>query len=118
MNEPTINYSLLGKNIKECRLRRNFTYKDLYKMSHVKEKTLRNIESGNSRISLLNLINISNALNVSIDHLLMDSLENKTTAIQFMLECVFDGLSPAETEVLTETGKLIKTQLLKFDSAD
>ena len=114
MNEPTINYSLLGKNIKECRLRRNFTYKDLYKMSHVKEKTLRNIESGNSRISLLNLINISNALNVSIDY----SLENKTTAIQFMLECVFDGLSPAETEVLTETGKLIKTQLLKFDSAD
>ena len=85
-------------------------------MSHVKEKTLRNIESGNSRISLLNLINISNALNVSIDYLLMDSLENKT--IQFMLECVFDGLSPAETEVLTETGKLIKTQLLKFDSAD
>lgn len=41
MNEPTINYSLLGKNIKECRLRRNFTYKDLYKMSHVKEKNFK-----------------------------------------------------------------------------
>lgn len=118
MKNTAINYSLLGKNIKQCRLEKHLSYKELFHLSNVSEKTLRNIESGNSGISITNLISISNALNVSIDYLLMDSLKNKTTAIQFMLSHVFEGLTSEETEILTETGYLIKGQLIKFESVD
>ena len=61
MKNTAINYSLLGKNIKQCRLEKHLSYKELFHLSNVSEKTLRNIESGNSGISITNLISISNS---------------------------------------------------------
>ena len=82
MKNIAIDYVLLGKNIKKCRLARHLSYKELYRLSHISTKTLRNIESGNSHVSITNLIIISNALNVSMDYLLMDSL-TQTSHIDF-----------------------------------
>lgn len=118
MSNIAIDYVLLGKNIQKCRLDKQLSYKELFQLSHISIKTLRNIESGNSYISLTNLIIISNALNVSMDYLLMDSLKNKSCAIHFMLDHAFEGLTIEEADVLTETGYMIKRQLIKFESAN
>ena len=118
MKNIAIDYVLLGKNIKKCRLDKHLSYKELFRLSHISIKTLRNIESGNSCISISNLIIISNILDVSVDYLLIDSLKNKSCAIHFMLSHAFEGLTNAEIDILTETGHMIKQQLIKFESAD
>lgn len=116
MKNSVIDYSSLGKRIKKCRLEHNLSYKELCHLSNVSEKTLRNIESGNSSVSVTNLISISNALNVSLDYLLMDTLTNKSSAIKFMMNHLFEDLNEKETQIMIETGHLLNKQFLKIYS--
>lgn len=116
INSSSINYILLGKNIKKCRLSNHLSYRELSDLCNISVKTLRNVESANSKLSISNLISISNALNVSIDYLLMDSLENKSEAIHFMLANIYENLSAEESAVVMETGNMIKLQMMKFYS--
>lgn len=116
MTDKAINYIQLGKRIKLCRINKNLSYKELFHLSNVSEKTLKNIESGNSGISINNLISISNALNVSIDYLLIDSLKNKSNAIQFMLNHIFEGLNSEQAEALIATGYDVRDGILRLDS--
>jgi len=118
MKNIAINYVLLGKNIRKCRLDKHLSYKELNRLSNISIKTLRNIETGNSNVSISNLIIISNVLNVSVDYLLIDSLKNKSGAIHFMLGHAFEGLTNEESNVLTETGHMLKKQMIKFESAN
>ena len=116
MKSSAINYIALGKRMKKCRLQNKLAYRELCHLSNVSEKTLRNIESGNSSVSVANLISISNALNVSIDYLLMDSLTNKSSAIKFMINRLFEDFDEKETAIMIETGHLLNKQLLKISS--
>ena len=113
-NISAVNYILLGQRIKQCRLKQKMTYKDLSDLCNISTKTLQNIESANSKISTANLVNLSNALNVSIDYLLADSLKNKSAAVRFKMGELLEHLSQKERNVITETGMLMNHQLQKY----
>lgn len=118
MKTIAIDYVLLGKNIRKCRTDKHLSYKEFHRLSNISIKTLRNIETGNSKVSISNLIIISNTLNVSVDYLLIDSLKNKSGAIHFMLGHAFEGLTKEERNVLIETGHMLKKQIIKFEAAN
>lgn len=69
-----IDYTALGKKIREVRIKRNYTQRQLALKLHFSVKHLGNIERGNARPSLECLVEISVALNTSLEYLLSDSL--------------------------------------------
>lgn len=69
-----INYIALGKKIRKVRIEHNYTQRQLAIKLHFSVKHLGNIERGNARPSLECLVDISIALNISIEYLLSDSL--------------------------------------------
>lgn len=66
----TMDYEKLGDNIRVYREFRGFTQEKLSELSNISEKHLSKIERGKINIKLDTLVNIANALNMSVDKVL------------------------------------------------
>ena len=87
-----INYDELGKRISYFRARKGFSQETLGERIGVNNKHISNIEIGKSRPSLESLVEIANALGISADDLLVDSLEHSVSTAdsdlhRMLLEC-------------------------------
>ena len=69
-----INYSGIGKRVKDFRKNLNITQAKLGEISDVEPSNISHIERGVAKVSLPTLIKIANALNVSLDELVYDSI--------------------------------------------
>ncbi len=67
---------VLAKNVRIKRLSSDLKQSTLAELSNVSEDFISNIERGNSGISLLNLVNICNALNTTANDLLGEFFSN------------------------------------------
>ena len=106
-----INYHELGKRISYFRARKGLSQETLGEKIGVNNKHISNIEIGKSRPSLDSLIEIANALGISADDLLVDSLEDSVSTTdsdlhQLILEC-----NEIEEKILTRTVKELKAIL-------
>lgn len=70
----SINYKALGNRIRSIRKQRNMSQETLAEMAFVCTTHISHIETGNTIPSLTTLVHIANALEVSADELLCDSL--------------------------------------------
>ncbi len=69
-----LNYSKLGKRIKEQRLRKHLTQEKLGETVQVATSNISHIERATTQVSLPTLVKIANALEVSLDQLVCDSI--------------------------------------------
>lgn len=69
-----LNYSKLGKRIKEQRLRKHLTQEKLGETVQVATSNISHIERAPTQVSLPTLVKIANALEVSLDQLVCDSI--------------------------------------------
>ncbi len=72
----TIDYVALGKKIKEKRIERKLTQEQLGEICELSSAHIGHIERGTRILSVDVLFKISQALRVSVDYLLFDSVEN------------------------------------------
>ena len=77
-----IDYNQLGKRIKRYRLKAHFTQEQLAEKTDVATSTIAHAENGTSKPSLPLLLKIANALNVTLDQLVCDSLPVIDTYIE------------------------------------
>ncbi len=70
-----MDYVKLGKRVKEARKRRGMTQTQLAELTEYSVQHISHVETGNTKLSAQLLVSIANALGVSIDELLSDSLE-------------------------------------------
>ena len=70
-----MNYEALGRKIKEVRRKQNMTQEYLAEKVDLSVSHISNIETAKTKVSLPTLVEISNALGVSVDYLLMDSYQ-------------------------------------------
>ena len=89
-----IDYIQLGKRIKQYRLSAKFTQESLAYQIDVATSTIAHAESGTNKPSLPLLIKISNALNITLDQLVFDSLSASDTYIE---KDIADALSDCNT---------------------
>ena len=87
-----INYQLLGHRIAHARNAASVSQETLGETLQVTNKHISNIEVGKARPSLETLVAIANALHVSADDLLVDSLEYSSSTAdsklhRLLLEC-------------------------------
>lgn len=65
--------TLIGNNVRQCRMERGLTQEELANMVEVDPSTIARIEGGSRMMSILNLHAVAEALNVSYDALLRGS---------------------------------------------
>ena len=89
----SIDFSFIGKRIREIRIEKHFTQEYLAEYTNVNVSHISNIENNKVKISLTLLIKICNALDVSVDYILQNEYNDTTSGIKKELLHVFDNMS-------------------------
>jgi Predicted transcriptional regulators len=106
-----INYLEIGKRIRTVRQKRGITQEKLAEMVEAGTTHISHIETGNTIPSIKMFIAIVNALDVSADELLCDSLEKSKYVYQNELTEMTQNCSENEMRVIVEMVKSIKFAL-------
>lgn len=97
----------LGDRVRQARARRGMTRKQLARDSSVSERYLAQIEAGQGNISVLVLRQLANALNVSLDVLLLDGSEPPVElvhTVEFLRRLPNDDLKLAHQMLMDRFG--------------
>ena len=108
-----IDYSQLGKRIKRFRLKSHFTQERLAEKIDVATSTIAHAESGTSKPSLALLLNIANALNVTLDQLICDSLTVVDNYIEKDIADLLTDCSTTEKQILRDIIAVTKETIRK-----
>lgn len=108
-----INYKAIGERIRELRNQRGWSQAILAEKSGVEPSNISHIERAATKLSLPTLINISNALEVTLDEIVYESLiknEHITSAIinDLLADCTPKEVS-AIIEIIKTTKSIIRT---------
>lgn len=69
-----LDYKAIGKRIKVARIKADLTQERLAELVEISPTHMSNIETGTTRVSLSVIVNLTNALDVTLDDLLCDSV--------------------------------------------
>ena len=106
-----IDYEALGKRISNARKHTGITQEVLGEKLNVTRKHISVIEAAVNRPSLDILVDIANALNVSADDLLVDSLSHSASTADSEIHRLLLDCNTTEQEILTRTVKELKAIL-------
>ena len=107
----TIDYVSIGKRIKELRKQRGFTQASLAEASGVEPSNISHIERAATKLSLPTMVNIANALDVTLDEIAYGSLVKSTHVSIKMINDILADCSPEELRSLAEVIKTTKSVL-------
>lgn len=79
--QQELDYGKLGLKIKEIRQSKGLTQENLAELVKCNTSHISNIENNHTKVSLNVLLSIVNALNTSIDYLLIDQYNNSSLAL-------------------------------------
>ncbi len=108
-----VNYKQLGQRIKQRRQKLHLTQEQLAGMLDVATSTIAHAESGTSKPSLPLLIKLANALNVSIDQLLCDSLPTVSAYMDKDISELLADCSVNEKRIIRDIISVTKETLRK-----
>ena len=69
-----LDYKAIGRRIKTARINANLTQEALADHIGLSTSHMSNIETGTTRVSLVTIVNLANALGVTVDDLLSDNI--------------------------------------------
>ncbi len=113
-----IDYVALGKRVKQIRKERKISQEQLAKQIDVSVPHMSNIENGKTKFSLQVLIDLSDALKVTPDVLLLDQVSARGKARGLVLEEIARQLSDcseAQMSMLEEMVRNTKKLLRQYD---
>lgn len=110
-----IDYASMGLRIRHIRVQKSLTQDELSEQSGTSRSFINRVENGKKGLSLETLIAIANALNVSTDDILVDSLvhphsEQDTDAHYLLLDC-----SEEETHILIKAMTALKSIIKPYN---
>ena len=98
-----LDYSKLGKRIKEQRLKQHLTQEKLGEIVDVATSNISHIERATTQVSLSSLVRIANALNTTLDQLACDSLYSVANLyIEQDISSLLEGCSLAERQIIKD----------------
>ena len=109
----SINYFDIGKRIRTARLARGMTQERLAELVEIGTTHISHIETGNTIPSMKVFVSIVNALQVSADELLCDSLDRARPVYENEITYVTRDCDEREIRVIAETVKTVKEALRK-----
>ena len=106
-----IDYVSIGKRIKEFRTTKKWTQAKLAEESGVEPSNISHIERGATKLSLPTMINIANALGVSLDDIAFGSLVKNTHVTVKLIDEIISDCTPEELKAIIEIIKTTKSIL-------
>lgn len=104
-----LNYKLVGQRIRTIRKKRGMTQERLAELAEISPQHCSGIETGAAKVSLPALVKIANALNASMDELLLDSISAvEKPSLMKEVETVFGDATPDEIYLMLAQAKSIK----------
>ena len=108
-----LDYQAIGIRIRRLRKEKNLTQQLLAEMSNQEPSNISHIERGATKLSLPTIVNIANALEVTVDDLLCDSLAAARLPFEHIAEDLLSDCTHSELVVITETMRSLKEVLHK-----
>jgi len=108
-----INYIAIGERIRHFRKALHITQAELGERSQVEPSNISHIERGATKVSLPTLLKIANALHVSLDDLVYESIENNRHISVKELNELLSDCADDELKAIVEIVKSTKSILRK-----
>ena len=106
-----LDYKAIGKRIKIARIKADLTQERLSELVGISPTHLSNIETGTTRVSLTTLVGIANALSITSDDLLCDSVIKAKVQFEQDIARVLEGCSEYEIRVICDLAAAAKETL-------
>lgn len=98
----SLDYKAIGKRIKIARIRADMTQEKLSELIDLSPSHMSNIETGTAKVSLVTLVNIANALSVSLDDLLCDNVLRAKPQFENDIKILLDSCDDYEIRIVTD----------------
>ena len=109
-----LDYQAIGMRIRRLRKTLGLTQQALAELSDQEPSNISHIERGATKLSLPTLVNIANALNVTVDELLCESLPASRAVFQREAEPLLSDCTHRELKIITATIRTLKESLRGF----
>lgn len=106
-----IDYVIIGNRIREIRKSRKLTQAQLAEMSGIEPSNISHIERAATKLSLPTLINISNALGVTLDEIVYDNLKKSAHVSSSLINELLEDCTAEELKAIAEVIKTTKNIL-------
>ena len=108
-----MDYKAIGERIRRKRKELGLTQQALAELSNQEPSNISHIERGATKLSLPTIVSIANALNVTVNDLLCDSLPAATDSYISISNDILGDCSHTELRIITETMRSLKESLRK-----
>ena len=95
-----LDYKAIGKRIKFARINADMTQEQLCGVIDLSPSHMSNIETGTTKVSLTTIVNIANALSVTVDDLLCDSVTNARPQFERDIQRLLDTCNEYEIRLI------------------
>ena len=109
----SIDYKSIGRRIKAARTRLDMTQERLAEQVNLSPSHLSNIETGTTKVSLPTIIKLANALQVSVDSLLADSVVQSKAVFEEDIQTILSDCDDYEIRVIADIAAATKKTLRK-----
>ena len=109
----SIDYKSIGRRIKAARTRLDMTQERLAEQVNLSPSHLSNIETGTTKVSLPTLVKLANALDVSVDGLLADSVVQSKAVFEQDIQSILSDCDNYEIRVIADIAAATKKTLRK-----
>lgn len=107
----SINYEIIGSRIREIRKSKKMTQEKLAELSGVEPSNISHIERAATKLSLPTLVNIANALEVTLDELIYDNLKKSAHVSAKLIDELLFDCNADELKAIAEVIKTTKSVL-------
>lgn len=105
--ENKLDYVAIGKRIRTARKRRKWSIDKLALLSNISRPHMGHIETGTTKLSLPALVAIANALEVTADELLCDTLQCSKAVYENELSMQLANVNAQQTKLVSELAKVV-----------
>ena len=109
-----LDYQAIGVRIRRFRKARGLTQQALAERSNQEPSNVSHIERGATKLSLPTMVNIANALEVTVDQILCDSLPASRSVFETEAAHILSDCSHLELKIITETIRTLKENLRRM----
>lgn len=106
-----LDYKAIGKRIKIARIKVDLTQEKLAEMIELSPTHLSNIETGTTRVSLSTIVSLANALSVSVDDLLCDSVIKSKVQFEKDIKDILQDCDDYEIRIIKDMMESMKATL-------
>ena len=111
-----IDYRSIGKRIKIARIKKDITQEKLSEKVGISPSHLSNIETGSTRLSLKVMINLANALGISVDTLLSDNIIHSGAVFRGEIREALEDCDDHEVRIIAKIISTTKEAMRKEEN--